>query len=361
MKIKFITENDYKIWDEFCYRNSYSTFWHTSDSMKYYIDSSFNIKSEQKSFIVYDNNKILACVPLLLENISGTIELSYGGCSIPSPIIDESLSKNVIKKVKKFIFDFIDKIAYENDVIKSSVYISYLSNGYINEKYKCNYLLKYGYLDISNLTCVVDLSMPEKELFSNFSKGHKSDIKKAEKNLKFNIINKDNINIDDVYTFMNYYFKVAGKKTRPINTFDNIYEWIKKDLAVLIMASYNDIVCGYSLFTTYKDTSYYCMACKDKNFAKFNVSHFLQWEAMKYLKKQKIRYLEIGIQDFSDTLSNFPTKKDIDISTFKRGFGGYIITVFKGEKFYNDEEFIKCYEERIHKYAGRNFQEKISE
>lgn len=361
MELKFITEVDYKIWDEFCNDNGYATFWHTADSMKYYIDSNFNIKAEQKSFIVYENNRILACVPLFLEDINGEMNLSYGGGPIPSPIINESLNKNTMKKVKKFIFNYIDKIACENSINKVSLYLAYLSNKYINKIDKHNYLLQYGYLDISNLTCIVDLSASEKDILNNFSKGHRSDIKVTEKNLKLEIINKNNVTRDKIHMFMDYYFKIAGKKTRPINTFDNIYEWIKKDLGVLLVANYNNAVCGYSFFTMYKDTSYYFMACKNKDYAELNISHFLQWEAMKYLKSHGIRYLEVGTQDFSDTLSSFPTEKDINISKFKRGFGGFISPVFRAERFYNRDTFIKCYEERIKNYSERNFTNKSLE
>lgn len=361
MDIKLINETDYKVWDEFCEKNSLSTFWHTTTSMNYYINSSFNVKSEQKSFMVYDDNKILACIPLFIETSDGKINFSYGGGPIPAPIISENLNKSTASKLKKIIFDNIDKIAYENKANKLIMYVPYLSNKYINQIQKYNYLLQYGYLDISDLTCVLNLCFSEKELFCNFSKGHKSDVKKAEKNLQLQIIDKTNVSKEQIYDFMNYYYKIAGKRTRPIDTFDSIYRWIKNDYGVLLKANYNEYVCGYSLFIIYKDTSYYAMACKDKNYSEFNISHFLQWEAIKYLKNKGILYLEIGTQYFNDTLNNFPSEKDKNISKFKRGFGGVIIPVLKAEKFYDKNEFIKCYEERVHTYAERNFPNKSLE
>lgn len=50
MQVKFVTEKDYELWEKFCDDNRYSTFFHTTHAMKYYIDSSFNIEAEQKSF-----------------------------------------------------------------------------------------------------------------------------------------------------------------------------------------------------------------------------------------------------------------------------------------------------------------------
>lgn len=154
---------------------------------------------------------------------------------------------------------------------------------------------------------------------------------------------------------MRYYFKIAGKQTRPQNTFNNICKWVKEEKGVLFKAIYNNNVCGYSFYSYYKDTAYYYMACKDNNLNNLKISHYLQWEAIKYLKNQGIKFLELGTQDFEDTLYNFPSEKDINISKFKRGFGGFIMPVYKAEKFYSSKFLKKCYEERIEKYISRNF------
>lgn len=355
MEIKFITEDHYKIWDEFCMANSYSTFFHTSYAMEYFKDCSFNISAQQKSFMVYENNKIIACMPVFLENIDGKNKLSYGGGALLSPLIYESINRITQRKIMKFILEKLDEISYENNVEKISFYISYLSNKYINQLDKYNYFLQYGYLDASSLTCILDLQPTEEEIFKNFTKGHKADIKKSNKYLNIEIINSQNVSRDQVFDFMKYYFKIAGKETRPTSTFNNIYKWIKECNGVLFKATYNNESCGYSFYSYYKDTAYYYMACKDNNLDNFKISHYLQWEAIKYLKNHDIRFLELGIQDFKDTLHNFPSEKDVNISKFKRGFGGFIIPVYRAEKFYNLDAFKKCYEERINQYINRNY------
>ncbi len=70
LQIQYLTSKDYKIWDEFCEKHKYAIFMHTSYAMEYYIDSSFNIKSKQNSFFVYNNNNLVACVPLFVEEIN---------------------------------------------------------------------------------------------------------------------------------------------------------------------------------------------------------------------------------------------------------------------------------------------------
>lgn len=355
MNVKFITEEDYEIWDEFCTSNSYSTFFHTSYAMEYFKECSFNINVQQKSFMVYENNKIIACMSVFLETIDSENKLSYGGGSLVSPLIDESLNKITRRKIIKFILEKLDEIAYQNNVKKISFYVAYLSNKYINKLDKYNYFLQYGYLDVSSLTCILDLKLTEAEIFKNFTKGHKADINKSKKYLSVETINSENLSKDQVVDFMEYYFKIAGKKTRPTSTFDNIYKWVKEDSGVLFKATCNNEVCGYSFYSYYKDTAYYYMSCKDNNLDNFKISHYLQWEAIKYLKNCGIKFLELGIQDFKDTMNNFPSQKDVNISKFKRGFGGFIIPVYKAEKFYSLDAFKKCYEERTNQYIKRNY------
>lgn len=355
LEIKFITDEDYQLWDKFCYDNLYATFFHTTYAMKYYIDSSFNIDAKQKSFLVIENHSIIACMLVFLEKINDDVNLSYGGNALLNPLIDDKLNKLTKRKVLKFILDELDKLAAENNVKKLEISIGYLNSNYLNMIDKYNYFIEYGFLDKSILTCIVDLKASQDELFKNFTKGHKSAVKKSLKSLTLEIINSENATKQIIYDFMNYYFEVAGKVTRPINTFENIYEWIKKDFGVLFKAIYNDTTCGYSFFSVYKDTAYYSMACKDKTYEQYNISHFLQWQAIKYLQSIGIRYLESGFQDFGDTLFNFPSEKDINISKFKRGFGDFIIPAFKAEKFYSADAFKECYEDRINRYIERNF------
>ncbi|MFW2501334.1 GNAT family N-acetyltransferase [Clostridium diolis] len=355
MEIKFINEMDYKIWNEFCINNSYATFFHTSYAMEYFKECSFNIKAQQKSFMIYENNNLIACMPVFLETIDNENNLSYGGGQLLSPLITETLNKAGKRKVMKIILQKLDEIAYENNVNKISFYIPYLSNKYINSLVKYNYFLQYGYVDTSGLTCILDLEPTEEEIFKKFTKGHKADINKSKKYLELEIINNEDVSEKKIDDFMRYYFKIAGKHTRPQNTFNNICKWVKEEKGVLFKAIYNNNVCGYSFYSYYKDTAYYYMACKDNNLNNLKISHYLQWEAIKYLKNQGIKFLELGTQDFEDTLYNFPSEKDINISKFKRGFGGFIMPVYKAEKFYSSKSLKKCYEERIEKYISRNF------
>lgn len=356
MNIQYITRNDYPLWDALCQKNEQATFWHTSFAIDYYIDSSFLIQAEQKSFIVYMNNKPIALMPVFLETIENQKYLSYGGSHLLSPIIDDSLNETMKQKVLQFILAKLDEMAQEQNVKRLKIAVGHLNDSFINQVNKYNYFLKYdGYVDCSELTCILDLRQTEEELFRNCTKGHKSSIKKGLQYLNVEIFDFESVTKKDIESFMQYYFEVAGKITRPTNTFENIYTWVKQGYAVLFKASYMGETCGYTLVNKYKNTAYYSMACKEKTKEEFNISHFLMWKSIEYLKKQNIFYYEMGLQHFQDKIYHFPSEKDKNISKFKRGFGGFLMPVFIAEKFYDINVYREVYKANIEQYSLRNF------
>ena len=48
--------------------------------------------------------------------------------------------------------------------------------------------------------------------------------------------------------------------------------------------------------------------------------------------------------------SDFLSTKELSISKFKRGFGGFTVPIFRGEKFYDKEYSLKIYTGRIKGY-----------
>ncbi|NFG60638.1 GNAT family N-acetyltransferase [Clostridium sp. CMCC3677] len=359
MKIKFLNIDEYDKWDDFCYKNSNGTFSYTSNVIEYNINSNFNITATNKSFFVLNDNKeVVGVMVVFIEECKEKKYLAYGGGPLLAPLISDKVNKKTRQKALSFIIETIDNLALDINVEKIEMIIPYQNVTYIESIDKHNYLLKYnGFLDISRQTSVISILKDEKSIFSGFNKGFKSCINKADRYLTSKIIDYANINDEDVHKFMKYYFNIAGKVTRPKNTFENIYRWIVNNHAILVETSYNGEVVGYILFHYYKDVAYYAMGCKSKNYKEFDfeISHIMIWEAIKYLKSLNIKYIDLGIQDYNDTIGYFPTQKDKSISDFKRGFGGFTVPAFIAEKFYIKESFFDSYYKRIKEYEKRNF------
>ena len=70
----------------------------------------FEEKRKTENFLIFENNKLLAAVPLFFEKSLEGKELlgSYYNLSIPGPIILEDLSDKKFKKIIKIIIDEIE-------------------------------------------------------------------------------------------------------------------------------------------------------------------------------------------------------------------------------------------------------------
>jgi len=69
------------------------------------------------------------------------------------------------------------------------------------------------------------------------------------------------------------------------------------------------------------------------------------------MKKRGLSFYEIGLQQYGILPHDFPDTKQLNISHFKKGFGGFTVPLFMGEKYYDKEYFLKTYQERIYKFG----------
>ena len=98
---------------------------------------------------------------------------------------------------------------------------------------------------------------------------------------------------------------------------------------------------GFVYVCYYKNAANYASASDDPDFKNYiPISHILQWKIVEYLKKRGCDYYEMGLQQFGAQIYNNPSRKDLDISFFKRGFGGLTLPLYQGIKYY-DKEYMK--------------------
>ena len=355
MEIVSLTKNLYQKWDEFCLKSDDAWFWQTTPWIEYTLIYKPELNSISKSFLVYHNSKIIAVCPMFIEEKrfknEKINEISFGGDYGPVPALANDLTKKERKKCFKMIFEHIDSLAKQNDIKRALIRFCPLSKSYIGRN-NFNYLLKFGYFDCTSNTQIIDLSKSLEELRRDISHGHGAAIDSANKKLTVEIYDKNNITYEIFGDYRELHHKAAGRVTRPKKTFDIMFERIKKDMAFLAGAKMNEKFVGFSYFNRYKNNVYYSSACNDPEFEKIRIGHLIQWNAIKWMKKRDIIYYEIGFQKFFNELTEPSTDKEINISFYKRGFGGFTIPVFRGEKYYEKKYFIEIFKERIEKCAN---------
>lgn len=340
MYIVELKENHHDLWDDFCAKSDDAWFWHTTKWHKYcsaYKDSPF--KTVDRSFFVADDSGILAVCPLFLETREGPegtpcMEIAAAGSTglMIVPALRTDLTDERWDKILKIVFDRIDSIARESRVVRATFRITPLTRR-IND---FNWLLKYGCLDSSVSTQIIDLTIPHEHLWSALRKGHKYDVNRGRKNFDIHIYDKTNADKDVFDQYRLLHHKAAGRITRPIETFEMMYDWMLEGNGMLCGVSKQGIFAGFSYIILYKDEAYYASASDDPDFiTDIPIAHVIQWSIVEWLKRKGYRKYEIGQQQFGPQMHDVPSPKELNISFFKRGFGGRTIPAYRGIKYYD--------------------------
>jgi len=354
MKLKIIklTKDKYKDWNQFCLESDDAWFLHTTGFIEYSLNYKPELKTQNFSFLIYWKDEIAAIVPLTLETYeAGRKEFSFGKGEILCPALKNSFSQQERKEVFQFIFAEVDRLADQENVVRGRFMFSALSPNFLNNGIPINYLLKFGYIDISLNTQIIDLRKSEEELWKELRRNHRRNILKGEK-FKIKIYTSKNITKDIFNAYKKMHHKAAGRQTRPDITFDLMYDWLTVDLAFLAVVEFEDKEIGFEYYLVYKNYAVGFSAANDPDYEKdYPIRHLLEWEAMKWMKKQDISFYEIGLQWYGFLPYDFPDHKKLNISHFKKGFGGFTVSLIRGEKYYDKNYFLEVYQQRAKKYA----------
>lgn len=351
-----LDSNTREAWDNFCLESPDAWFWHTTKWLDYTLEYRPELTPVSQSFFVFAGAEIAAVCPLVLETSQGPAgevrQFSYGGDTVPAPAFAATLSVKIRKATRRALFHQIDQLAIANRVQRVSFRAAPLAPCFWRSDHPLpNPLLREGFSDVSLLTQVVDLAKPKEQLFREIRNDHRNDIKRAEKVLSVSIFDNSNITSDQFERYRLLHHKAAGRTTRPRSTFEMMHRWIQEGLAALSCASLNGKDVGFALISVYKDGAYYSSSCNDPEFNDLPIGHLLQWRTMNWLKARGIRYYETGLQQYASQPHALASRKDWNISNFKRGFGGVTVPYFRAEKFY-DEDFCRhVLEERAASYS----------
>lgn len=308
------------------------TFNYTAEKIAFDEEYSVNILSNE-SFVVSENNKIIAAAEIFVEKIDGDNQISWNGGFCLAPYIDITLDYRVQEKISKKLMKYIDDIAEKYECKKIMLREDPLGNPMQKSIfYNYNVMLKYGYLDQSSMTQIIDLRQEKEELYADIRKGHKSDIKRG-KIFKVEIFDRQDITEEMIELYKKIYEEDAGKVTRNSELYRYYFDFIKSGKGIIAFGSINGKTVGVAIITIYKNTAYYSSYGElEEELNHVPIGHTLQWEIINYLKEYGVEFYEIGEQVFGKTHYSNPENKLINISNFKRGFGGYTVPFWRGIK-----------------------------
>jgi len=356
LEILPLSRDSHAEWDSFCLNSRDAWFWHTTQWMQYTLHYRPDLEPRSESFLCIHQGKIAAICPLMVEKYAphddSAKEFSYGGDTVPAPAVSSDLGEKARRAVVQAIFSHIDTLARKHHVSRASFRISPLVPSFWDSQYQqANPLSRLGYTDISLASQVLDLSRDEQLLLRGMRKGHRADIARAAKLMKAEVLDAASISEESFERYRLLHRKAAGRVTRPLETFQMMYEWIRAGQAILAVATIGSSDVGFSLLSVYKDAAYYSSSCEDPEFNHLPIGHLLQWKAIQWLKRHGIRRYETGIQPLRNQLHSNASEKELKIAFFKRGFGGDTVPFWRGERFYDQQYCLRVLESRSRQYV----------
>ena len=324
-----------KSWNQYMEQLEGCSFSYLAENIQFQIEYAKNVIANESFILIVDKKIIGAACIYIYEDEKKQKSISWGGRYCPAPIVNQRQDYRNCEKYSKLLMEEIEKIQKKYNC--RSVRLKFEPIG--NALHQCkllnyNYLLKYGYNDTSLLTQIIDLRLDEKEIYSEIRKGHKSDIKRG-MDYTIRFYNEKNITEKEIELYREIYEYDAGMVTRNSEMYYSYYEFVKARHGVLAIAYKADSPVAVMIVTKFKNMAYYSSYAEKTDCLDGKpVGHVLQWEMMKYLKEDGIDFYEIGEQVFGQYDRGTEEAKLVNISTFKRGFGGYTVPMFRGIKEY---------------------------
>lgn len=277
---------------------------------------------------IEEDNKIIARWPFVLEKsffkqIRMPIMTQTLGIWI-SPDINKSSNKLSLQK--KIIYDLIEKIP-KTTFLK------------IRLESSCNYFLPFlwkGYSVKPLITYRIDDLSNLDEIYSNFDKTAKKNIRSAEKKVYI----KDDMDIQVLIDMMNITFKAQSRKS-PISSelIFKIANACKKNNTGKFLAALDDNgkvhACSYFVFD--ENTFYYLISGSNPEYRTSGAQSLIIWEAIKYASTVSKQF------DFEGSMVE-------GIEKFFRQFGAKPTTYYQINKLPFVFEVLEILKPRIKKY-----------
>ncbi len=280
------------------------------------------------SFILKQNNEVIAIVPLYVFEDQGTLTYSYSGEHLRAPLFRSAPGSREFKGTLKVVLDQIEVMARKRQVRKYRVLIEPVEM--LEARCFYNYFLPYGYEDEAAVCNVLDCRPDQEKLRLSLRKSYKFLIAKESKAYSVQCISSANFSHELCEEYRRLHFLAAGRETRPKETFYAMYEMIKDGKAFLVLV-FDQLkkAVGACLFMKNGIYGYYGSAAMDPSLpAQSGVGHLAVWEGICRAKQDGCAFVDLGELLVRPDV----TDKEKNIDLFKQGFGGHRMIMFRATK-----------------------------
>jgi hypothetical protein len=173
-----------------------------------------------------------------------------------------------------------------------------------------------------DLVAQVDLTAGLQAWRRALRKSFRSCVNWGRRNLVVTFVNQTNPDVELFDRFRMFHAEVAGRVTRPKQSWDIMYDWVAAGRGELIAASLEGRLAAASLFIDGTDTSIYMTGVYDRALFDKPLGHYPLWLGIERAQARGMRTLELGDLPFESVAND----KEFRIGYFKRGFATHIDT-----------------------------------
>ncbi len=162
-----------------------------------------------------------------------------------------------------------------------------------------------------------DLSKAEDDLFKDLRKSYRSLVNQGRRELSFEYVTEMNLNKELFYDFKDFHKKIAGRQTRPSESWDVQFEMIGAGYAELILGYMEEYgLVSSALFNDFGGTTSYASAVYERSLFDKPLAHANVFEGMLRAKRRGQEFFNLGeVPPYHSD-----REKEYNIGKFKKGF-----------------------------------------
>jgi lipid II:glycine glycyltransferase (peptidoglycan interpeptide bridge formation enzyme) len=178
-------------------------------------------------------------------------------------------------------------------------------------------LLRAGANYCAAFRAVADLNETDDSLFADLRSHHRRQVKKGKALLTLRVIDAANPDKTAFDRFRDLHAEVAGRVTRPLESWEEAFRLINEGEAALVFAEIEGQLVGGTLALDAGETSYYASGAYRRDMFDKPLSHFPLYHSFALARARGRRWFDVGdLKGEGIPLS----EKEANIADFKAGF-----------------------------------------
>jgi len=278
------------------------------------------------SLILYHDNRPCGVWPLCYKSDKSRSMLNsffhYGQFMLP-PLFVSGLPDKSKKSMTKKCLNLIDELCKSLRIKKLESVESFI--GELGLSHWHNQSLSLGANASLNYELFIDLNLSLQNIKAKFRKSYKSLINEGMRTWKVGVLSSEG-NPDLWESFRMLHFRVAGKATRSLETWNLQYQAIIEGNAFLVyLLNDEEELVGGGYFAVTRDQGVYNVGVFDRTLFDKPLGHTIQYRAIQEMQKRGLRWYKIGIRRLA---SRQDETKKLAISEFIEGFATHLFPQF---------------------------------